>query len=137
LLVGSGDDLAPEIETELATLSRILGTPSVRTLDELDAQIGQAGWIHLAAHGIVREDQPLLSSMRLAGFDWTVFDVFQRSLSAGLTVLSGCSTGVSSVEVGLESQGFIEALLAAGSRTVIASLWDAADGPTAFWMTPF
>lgn len=137
LLVGSGDDLAPEIETELATLSRILGTPSVRTLDELDAQIGEAGWIHLAAHGIVREDQPLLSSMRLAGFEWTVFDVLQRSLSAGLTVLSGCSTGVSSVEVGLESQGFIEALLAAGSRTVIASLWDAADTPTAFWMTAF
>lgn len=129
-ILGHADGLAPQIDAELEAVSRLLG-------NEPHVPMAQARLIHLAAHGVHREDQPLFSAMRLGDRDLTAFDLLQSPLRADLVVLSGCSTGLASAEDGAEVEGFVEALLAAGARSVIASLWDVDDRITRDWMVAF
>lgn len=137
LVFGAPDDLAPAIADEVERVGAQLRAQICHSADEFLARVTDASFIHLAAHGLVREDVPLLSAMRLGAREWTVFDVVRLRLRADLTVLSGCSTAVSLSGESRESQGFIEALLAAGSQSVLAALWDVHDEATRVWMDRF
>jgi tetratricopeptide (TPR) repeat protein len=137
LVFGAPDELAPAIAEEVTRVGAQLKAQICRTADEFLDRVTAASVIHLAAHGLVREDLPMFSAMRLGSREWTVFDVVSLRLRAHLTVLSGCSTGVSLSGESRESQGFIEALLAAGSQSVMAALWDVHDESTRLWMERF
>lgn len=137
LVFGAPDDLAPAIAEEVERVGAQLQAQICRSAEEFLDRVTDASLIHLAAHGLVREDVPMLSAMRLGLREWTVFDVARLRLRAHLTVLSGCSTGVSLSGESRESQGFIEALLAAGSQSVMAALWDVHDESTRLWMERF
>lgn len=79
----------------------------------------------------------MFSAMVIGHEKWTVFDVLQLRLHADLAVMSGCSTGISLTGETLDSQGFIEALLASGCQSVVASLWDTSDAANLEWMVHF
>lgn len=136
-LVGAADELAPQIAYELAQVERLFGIKRCESVGDFESLARRSRLVHIAAHGIVREDRPLFSSMKLGEQPWSVFDVLRLSLKADLVVLSGCSTGFSVLGEARESQGFIEALFAAGARSIVASLWDASDEPAAVWMENF
>lgn len=136
-LIGAADELAPHIQTELETVSRLRETPILTTREEFESRAAEAKYLHIAAHGILREDQPMFNAMKIGDDGWTVFDVLHLSLRAELCVLSGCSTGVSLLDDTFAAQGFIEALLAAGCQGVLASGWDTADEPNAAFMATF
>ena len=136
VVCGSGDDKAPLIDLEVERVATLLGTSPIPASDLLE-HARSARWIHLAAHGIVKEDQPLLSAMRLGERDLTVLDVASLKLQAKLVTLSGCSTGISNLGDHLDSEGFIEAFLVSGANTVLASLWDVSDEATSFFMAEF
>lgn len=136
LVVGSADEMAPQIAKEVAETSKLLSV-SPHHSNELEAKAPSAKLIHLAAHGLTREDRPLFSSMILGDRELSVFDIMQLSLSAELVTLSGCATGVAVPGESNDSEGFIEALLAAGARSVLASLWEVSDEATALWMEVF
>jgi tetratricopeptide (TPR) repeat protein len=137
VVLGFADENAPQIALEVEIVSQIAGVTPVRKFQAMNSAVAGAHHIHIAAHGIVREDLPLFSAMQLGEDRFTVLDVLQMEMQADLVVLSGCSTGVSILGEAFESQGFIEAMFASGCRSVVASLWDAADEPALEWMSNF
>ncbi len=136
LITGVGDDTAPLIQTEIDRVSKRFEVPPTLPA-EFERNSADARWIHIAAHGIAREDRPLLSAMKLGEVDLAVLDVVRLRLQAELVTLSGCSTGISSSGDMQDSEGFIEAFLGAGANTVLASLWEVSDEATLCFMDTF
>jgi tetratricopeptide (TPR) repeat protein len=94
-----------------------------------------AAIVHFATHGILRDDDPLESFLALSpvGSDdgrLTVREVYDLDLSARLVVLSACRTGLGRLSAdGI--LGLTRAFFYAGAPSVVATLWDVADEPTA------
>jgi CHAT domain len=77
---------------------------------------------HLACHGHFRSDSPLFSSLGLADGPLNVYELQRLSRAPELIVLSACDLAASETRPGDELLGFAAALIAMGSRTVIASV---------------
>jgi CHAT domain-containing protein len=168
---GGSDDFDPlpgtryEVES-LAQLFKADGRPArillgadagEPALDRLAAgELGRAGFIHLATHGVIDEDVPARSAVILtqAGLpdqleqalsNKPVFDgrltvrEIQRSwdLKAELVTLSACETALGRAAGGEGFVGFTQALLISGARGVCLSLWKVDDTATALLMQRF
>ena len=94
-------------------------------------------FVHIAARGIFRSDNPMFSSIRLGDGHLSLFDLYDLPLSAELVTLSGCSTGLNVVVGGDELFGLMRGLLSAGAHSILVSLWDVFDRSTAAFMTSF
>ncbi len=98
--------------------------------------------VHLACHGLIRTDQPQLSSLALTpsakddGF-LTVLEVFRMKIAADLVVLSACETGKGRVYRAEGIVGFTRAFMMAGAPRVIVSLWKVDDAATKALMVKF
>lgn len=140
LFVGAGDDLAPMIEAEIhaasaAVAGRVL--PHDAALGLLDEEVCGVSIVHIAAHGIHREDRPLFSSVKVGSGQWSALDLMHLRLQGQTVVLSGCSSGLSDRGELFESEGLVEALLVAGASCVIGSQWDVDDAAAHAWMCSF
>jgi CHAT domain-containing protein len=93
--------------------------------------------IHLAAHGHARLDAPSLSYLRLADGHLTTIDCFELELDCALVTLSACESGRAAVVPGDEPVGLPRALLYAGARSVLHTLWRVDDATTAQLMDTF
>jgi tetratricopeptide (TPR) repeat protein len=93
--------------------------------------------LHIATHGLFRHDNPLFSSVHLAGSRLSLFDLYGLDLPARLVTLSGCGTALHVVEGGDELVGLARGLLFAGARAALVTLWDVNDLSTAEFMTRF
>ncbi len=115
------------------------------TASSLEATLAtRARWraVHLACHGLVDPERPLLSSLALTpeGDDdglLTAVDVFQARIPADLVVLSACETGKGKVVRGEGIVGLARSFMFAGSPRVICSLWKVDDEATRALMTRF
>jgi len=100
-------------------------------------------FVHIAAHGLIDEEQPELSSIVLApggGEDGLlelteIYDLPLRN--ADLTVLSACQTALGQQVSGEGIVGLVRGFLAAGSQNVMASLWSVSDHSTRLLMAHF
>jgi CHAT domain-containing protein/tetratricopeptide (TPR) repeat protein len=100
--------------------------------------------LHFATHAVVRDDAPLESFLALQPGGpstdddgrLTAAEVQSLSLPAGLVVLSACSTarGRASAD-GIV--GLTRAFFTAGASSVVATLWDVPDEPSARIMAGF
>ena len=109
-------------------------------------QISNYSILHFATHGIVNTEHPELSGIILTmikpdgsptdGF-LQLHDVFNLKLAADLTVLSACDTGLGKDVRGEDIIGLTRGLMFAGSRSVLASLWEVDDQATAVLMGHF
>ena len=86
--------------------------------------------IHLACHGHFEPLDALQSHLALADGFLQLDEVLDLEIRAGLVTLSACSSGVSRISRGDELVGMTRAWFYAGSPSVIASLWDVAEGFT-------
>lgn len=93
--------------------------------------------LHLATHAEFRADNPLFSGLALADGWLTTLDLFNWRLNASLVTLSACQTGRSVIGGGDEILGLLRALLYAGARSVVVSLWPVQDTVTAHLMERF
>jgi CHAT domain-containing protein/tetratricopeptide (TPR) repeat protein len=142
LLCGGQEETAPDMDRELAALRARLGEGVValdpRTvLTELSASATGADVLHLAAHGHFQRDHALFSGVRLGDTFLTAHDVRRARFDVGLVVLSGCHTGRSADLGGEQLLGLEAALLAAGARAVVSSLWTVLDADSADLMERF
>jgi CHAT domain-containing protein len=142
LLMGVADPQAPSIDDEIAALRAILPDPTVFTgNDATEAALRRHGpdsyLVHIATHGHFRQDNPMFSSIRLAGSYLSLYDLYELKLSADLVVLSGCGTGLNVVTAGDELMGLVRGLLQAGAHSLVLSLWDVNDRSTAEFMVAF
>ncbi|MHC4549425.1 MAG: tetratricopeptide repeat protein [Planctomycetota bacterium] len=98
--------------------------------------------VHLACHGLVRTDQPQLSSLALTpdaehdGF-LTVLEVFRMKIPADLVILSACETAKGKIYKAEGILGFTRAFMLAGAPRVIVSLWKVHDEATRALMVKF
>jgi len=76
--------------------------------------------VHVAAHGHLRSDNALFSSLRLADGPYTVYDLQRLSNAPHHVVLAACDTGRSGVVAGEEVLGLAAALLSQGTATLVA-----------------
>jgi CHAT domain-containing protein len=93
---------------------------------------------HFATHGVLDADSPLASAILLAsGQSLTAAELVGQRIGADLIVLSACHTGTGELVRGDELLGLGRALLAAGARSVVVSLWAVDDLSAALLMAEF
>ena len=131
-----------KVNEEVDRLSTILpGAKILRgheaTLAAFHENAEACGLIHLATHGLYRSDNPLFSGLRFADGWLLARDLYDMTLRCDLATLSACQTGVAHVEAGDELFGLQRGFLAAGARSVAASLWLADDAATGKLMEQF
>ncbi len=135
----------PGASAEGQAISKVLGARSRTLLSGAAASESQvrkvlsgARVIHFATHGVIRDDQPMTSFLALGGSAsspqddgrLTTAEVYELSLDADLVVLSACRSALGPV-TGDGITGLTRAFFVAGSRSVMASLWDLPDVVTA------
>ena len=141
----------PGARQEILSVARLLPATSVTVLTGKDASeqrvaelAGRSAVIHLATHGVIREDDPLESYLALSrsgpgpGQDGllTAQKVYGLELHSDLVFLSACRSGLGQLS-GDGINGLTRAFMYAGTPSVIASLWDVADETTNRLVTGF
>jgi tetratricopeptide (TPR) repeat protein len=124
-LPGAADEVSA-LSGRYGATSALLGADA-RVSAVLHAMDG-SGRTHIAAHGTFRADNPQFSALRLEDGPLTVYDLEGLHRPPGLVVLSACDSGMSTVHRGDEIMGFAAALLAMGTRSVIATVAPVRDG---------
>jgi CHAT domain-containing protein len=92
------------------------------TAQAVSRALDGADLAHVAAHGSLRVDNPLLSGLELADGPLTVYDLEGLQRAPRCLVLSACDSGLSGVRPGDELMGLAGALFALGTCTLVASV---------------
>lgn len=153
---GARPDL-PEAEREVAAIARLFATQSPMTLLgplateaaltrlEASGELERFRYIHIASHAFLSRRGSSLSGVVLArdesdrGHDGivTAAEWPAYRLRSDLVVLSACDTGLGTVLPGEGVMGLPYALLLAGTREVLLTLWPVADAAAADFMPRF
>jgi CHAT domain-containing protein len=147
---GLGIGELPHTAQEARLIARVVSGAEVLTgaaASEREAKHGPLGRfriLHFATHGLASERHPSRSALVLAVGENDPEDgllqareIARLRLASDLVVLSGCRTGRGRLLSGEGVLGLARAFFAAGSRAVIASLWDVHDERTARFMEAF
>ena len=142
LVFGITDDRAPQILQEAESVAALLPHSTLRTGNEATSSLlrksgPHTGLLHIATHGVYRQDNPMFSGIRLGDGYLNLFDLYQMRLNANLVTLSGCATGMNFVAAGDELLGLQRGLFCAGASTLLLSLWDVHDQSTSELMQLF
>lgn len=142
-------DPLPGADAEVTALTTLFANrhPTIlrqksATKSAVKTALGNHGILHLATHGFADTQNPLASFVVLApdtdGEESLLYasDLLNLDLPADLVVLSACQTGLGLVS-GDGVIGLSRALLIAGARTVLVSLWNVDDLATAELMRHF
>ena len=100
--------------------------------------------LHFATHSLLDEQVAAHSALVLTrdrdqgedGF-LQAREIYELPLKADLVVLSACQTAAGKIEKGEGIQGLARAFFCAGSRSVVASLWNVNDASTARFMRTY
>jgi CHAT domain-containing protein/Tfp pilus assembly protein PilF len=146
----------PGTETEAKAIAPLLNTQpligATATKANVLERMKTARVIHLATHGLldsIKGDVPGAIALAPDGTGerndglLTAGEIYDRfaqpgkpALNADLVVLSACDTGRGDIK-GEGVIGLSRTLFAAGVPSVLVSLWEVPDAPTAFLMTEF
>jgi CHAT domain-containing protein/tetratricopeptide (TPR) repeat protein len=142
LVFGIADERAPQILHEAESVAALLPQVSLHLGEQATSAVlrekgPHSGLLHLATHGIYRQDNPMFSGIRLGDGYLNLYDLYQMRLDARLVALSGCATGMNFVAAGDELLGLQRGLFSAGATTLLLSLWDVHDQSTAQLMQHF
>jgi CHAT domain-containing protein/predicted negative regulator of RcsB-dependent stress response len=142
LVMGIPDARAPHILGEVESVARLLPNPELlvgeqATSGKLKEKGAESSLLHIATHGIYRQDNPMFSGIRLGDGYLNVHDLYQMRLPAKLVTLSGCATGMNFVSQGDELLGLQRGLFCAGATSLLLSLWDVHDQSTGKLMQAF
>ena len=134
-----GAEREATIVAELLETEALIGSAATETT--VRERMDTASIIHLATHGILDEFRGIGSSITLTpdgeadGF-LTAEEILEMNLDAELVVLSACDTGRGKL-TGDGVVGLSRSLVTAGVKSVVVSLWQVPDAPTADLMAQF
>ncbi|MBP1467678.1 CHAT domain-containing protein [Candidatus Chloroploca sp. M-50] len=109
-----------QLRDQAATLAALRAANAQRALERY-------GLIQIASHAQLGSADGLLAQIKLTDDDMLLDDVVQLRLQAHLVILTACEGGAGAVLPGDEVLSLSRALLTAGARSVIASLWTVYD----------
>jgi CHAT domain-containing protein len=144
----------PGAAREATAIASLLPADSVERLDGfaatreqfLGAALGKYRFIHVASHARTDPEIPQASALILSTVDKLGRDIDGRVLAADLmsfrlqadvVVLSACDTALGKSVAGEGLVGLRYVVVARGARSVVSSLWPAADQVTADLMVRF
>jgi len=144
-VMGDPGEETPEQTREASAVAGLYGAGNSRELLGKAATLGQFkavspeyDVVHVAAHGIFDDRDPMSSHMVLASSRWLqAREIQDMRLKAELVVLSGCETGKGAFEDGEGLVGMSWAVLAAGAHGVVASAWRVEASSTTEMMLAF
>ncbi|MBA8795721.1 CHAT domain-containing protein/tetratricopeptide (TPR) repeat protein [Friedmanniella endophytica] len=96
-----------------------------------------ASLAHLAAHGLVRADNPQFSAVLLADGPYTVHDLDALTATPHHVVLAACNTALAHTTAGPEILGLSAALLTRQTATLVAPVVPVTDAETVGLMTGY
>jgi tetratricopeptide (TPR) repeat protein len=144
LVLGVPEPHTPFVEDEARAVAASLGSSAELHLGAAatSAVLRDRGegkrFVHIAAHGFFRPDNPMFSGIRLgAGSYLTLYDLYNLKLPADLVALSACVSGVSAIAAGDELLGLARGLFRAGAASLLLTLWEVPDQSTAEFMKAF
>ncbi|HEY9805154.1 MAG TPA: CHAT domain-containing protein, partial [Candidatus Obscuribacterales bacterium] len=137
----------PGAEQEAKAIATLLNTQALTGNQATKAavlqQMSQTRLVHLATHGLLDDFKglgiPGAIALAPSGKDdglLTASEILDLKLNTDLVVLSACDTGRGRI-TGDGVVGLSRSLIAAGAPSVIVSLWQVPDAPTATLMTQF
>jgi CHAT domain-containing protein len=141
----------PGSDKEVQSISQIVGHGSAMLLhgkqaDEATVReaMPKAKVIHFATHGVIDNSNPLSSFLAFGRTNdqpngngrLSAEEVYSLDLHADLVVLSACRTGLGRIS-GDGVAGLARAFFYAGAASVVSTLWDVADEPTAELLANF
>jgi CHAT domain-containing protein/Tfp pilus assembly protein PilF len=145
----SGLQALSAVEEEVQTIQSIFDKGAFfYGLDANEANFkklaGDYAVVHLAMHGLLNKNQPLLSSLAFTeDFDsiennfLAAQEISQLNLKSDLVVLSACETGFGKFEEGEGVLSLARSFMYAGVPSLVVSLWQVNDVSTAFIMKAF
>lgn len=122
---------------------RMLSGSGANELALREADVTRSAILHFATHALIDEEHPERSGLALSqgpeGFDGILQtrEVYALNLDAALVTLSACQTALGREVTGEGMVAMSRAFFYAGSRAVLASLWNVSDRSTADLMTAF
>jgi CHAT domain-containing protein len=159
LMMGTGESVPPlpGSENEVKSIFNEFDKQNFKTTVELKGNASEKNiksgelqnykYIHLATHGFVNSEKPELSGLLLAQVadstneqnDGILYsgEIFNLKLNADLVVLSACETGLGQIKKGEGIIGLTRALLYAGAKNLMVSLWPVSDESTSDLMIDF
>ena len=140
-LPGSKAEL--EAITQTVKVQRTLaGTEATRA--NVLAALPDCDWLHIASHAASEAGEPLFAEILLSETETNdthskiyAFEIFRMHLCAKIAILSGCETARGLFLNGEGFEGFVQAFRAAGTPSVIASLWSVDDKITALFFQAY
>jgi CHAT domain-containing protein len=78
--------------------------------------------LHVAAHGVHRQDSPLFSALRLADGPLYAYELDPADGAAGCVTLSACEAGLATLRPGDEGLGLTHVLLHLGVGSVVSGV---------------
>lgn len=142
LIVGISDPTVPGVRTEVDRLHALVPGSVLLVDDQASAQSLRrlapgASALHLATHGVFREDNPAFSGVKLADGWLTTGDLAEICRDMAMVTLSACESAVGGDQGGGEIMGLSQAILGGGCRALVSSLWTADDQSTVALMSDF
>lgn len=111
-----------------------------------DGTLAKYRIIHFATHGLLDKEHPELSGILLSLLDeqrrpikgfLQMHEIYRLHLPAEMVVLSACETGIGKMVKGEGLAALTGGFIYAGSKLVVASLWEVNDNWTEKLMTSF
>ena len=148
LALGNPDGTLVAAEGEVAAIAKLYSGAvtllrNQATEEQVHAHAGELDILHLSAHGVLDEDNPLFSRVELTrspGYDGNleVNEIYGLNLSnVNLVVLSACKAALGESSRGDELIGLVRAFHYAGAPSVVATLWSVEADSTAVLMQEF
>ncbi|HOY52804.1 MAG TPA: CHAT domain-containing protein, partial [Prolixibacteraceae bacterium] len=142
LAVGNPDGTLAWAETEASYVASLFGAKALLGGSASEVKVREAlpgcSLVHFATHGKLDRESPFNSALMLAdGEELTVYELAGIRLDAQLVVLSACETGKGRTTGGDDLLGLTRALLGAGVRSAVVSLWPVDDLSTSLLMGEF
>ena len=137
------DSIAADFETSTVLKNQQVTEAALKSMN-----LGQYKYLHFATHGNIDEVSPSQSGLILSKKQETeglfgedgylnASEISHLNLNADMVVLSACNTAMGKVLSGEGLLGLQRSFLAAGSSSVVASLWNIYDRSTPLFMDSF
>lgn len=138
----------PQVENEVMSLKAIFKGQFIHGEAANEANFKQLApefdIIHLAMHGVLNPNEPILSSLAFTEDGHPkednflqAYEISQLKLNANLIVLSACETGYGRFAHGEGSLSLARAFMYAGASSLLVSMWPVNDGATSMLMSNY
>ena len=123
---------AAKIETailrNLVELKSLLLENNSATIIQVKEKMQTHSWVHFACHAIQDITQPLKSGVQLHDGRLEVLEIMKQKIhNADLAFLSACQTSTGDEKLSDEAVHLAAGMLAAGYRSVVATMWSIKD----------